>query len=95
VAGKENNMSTEFNKINDEALEQVSGGVKRTVDTGTSQNAALREGPGKGYDQIASLKNGTKVNATGRFKEADGRSWAEVDYPEYGWIAASIIGYDR
>ena len=88
-------MSTEFNKINEEALENVVGGVKRTVDTGTSQNAALRDGPGKGYEQIASLKNGTKVNATGVIKFADGRHWAEVDYPEYGWIAASIIGYDR
>jgi hypothetical protein len=39
--------------------------------------------------------NGTTVNATGVIKFADGRHWAEVDYPEYGWIAASIIGYDR
>ena len=61
-------MSTEFNKISEEALEQVSGGVRRIVDTGTSQNAAVREGAGKGYEQIASLKNGTAVNATGKFK---------------------------
>ena len=88
-------MSTEFNKISEEALEQVSGGVRRIVDTGTSQNAAVREGAGKGYEQIASLKNGTAVNATGKFKQADGRNWAQIDAPVNGWIAASILGYDR
>jgi len=88
-------MSTEFNKISEEALEQVSGGVRRIVDTGTSQNAAVREGAGKGYEQIASLKNGTAVNATGKFKQADGRNWAQIDAPVNGWIAASIIGYER
>ena len=88
-------MSTEFNKISEEALEQVSGGVRRIVDTGTSQNAAVREGAGKGYEQIASLKNDTAVNATGKFKQADGRNWAQIDAPVNGWIAASIIGYER
>ena len=86
---------TDMNKINDAALNDVVGGVRRTVDTGTDQNAAVRCGAGKKYEQIASLKNGTKVNATGKFKEADGRSWAQIDAPVNGWIAASIIGYDR
>ena len=86
---------TEMNKINDAALEEVTGGATRTVNTGTSQNAAVRCGAGKGYEQIDSLKNGTKVNATGVFKEADGRSWAQIDSPVNGWIAASILGYDR
>jgi type IV secretory pathway TrbL component len=86
---------TMMNKINDEALKNVTGGTKRTVDTGTSQNAAVRSGAGKGFEQIASLENGTTVNATGKFKEADGRSWAQIDSPVNGWIAASIIGYDR
>ena len=86
---------TDINKINDESLDNVSGGVKRVVDTGTSQNAAVRDGAGKQYEQIGSLKNGTVVNATGKFKEADGRNWAQIDYPFDGWIAASILGYDR
>ena len=86
---------SDLNKINDEALNQVVGGVKRVVDTGTSQNAAVRDGAGKGYEQIASLENGTVVNATGKFREADGRNWAQIDYPFDGWIAASILGYDR
>ena len=86
---------TDMNKINDEALKNVAGGTKRTVDTGTSQNAAVRSGAGKGFEQIASLENVTTVNATGKFKEADGRNWAHIDAPVNGWIAASIIGYDR
>ena len=84
-----------MNKISDEALENVIGGTTRTVNTNTSQNAVVRSGAGKAFEQIASLKNGTKVNATGEFIKADGRWWAEVDSPVYGWIAASILGYER
>ena len=84
-----------MNKINDEMLENVVGGVTRTVNTNTTQNAAVRCGAGKSFEQIASLKNGTEVNATGRFMKADGRNWAEVDAPVKGWIAASILGYER
>ena len=84
-----------MNKINDKALETVTGGAKRTVDTGTTQNAAIRCGAGLGFEQIASLENGTTVNATGVFKKADGRNWAQIDAPVKGWIKASIIGYER
>jgi hypothetical protein len=86
---------SDMNKINDQQLEDVVGGVKRVVDTGTSQNAAVRDGAGKSFEQIASLKNGTVVNATGKFRQADGRNWAQIDSPVDGWIAASIIGYER
>ena len=86
---------TEMNKLNDAALEQVTGGVRRRVNTGTSQNAAVRRGAGMKYDQIDSLENGTYVNATGEFMKADGRTWAQIDFPVDGWIAASIIGYNR
>jgi hypothetical protein len=84
-----------MNKLDDSVLEQVTGGERRRVDTGTSQNAVVRRGPGRKYGQIDSLENDTPVNATGRFKVADGRRWAEIDYPVEGWIAASIIGYSR
>ena len=63
------------------------------VDTGTDQNAVVRCGAGKAFEQIDSLPNGTNCYMTGRFKEADGRTWAEIDYPVEGWIAASILGY--
>ena len=86
---------TELNKINVEALENVIGGVKRTVDTGTSQNAAVRQNPGLNAKQVGSLPNGSKVNATGVFKKADGRNWAQINSPVKGWVAASILGYPR
>ena len=86
---------SEMNKINMEDLEKVVGGIKKTVNTGTSQNAAVRKGPGKSFKQIASLENGTVVNATGKMEYADGRNWSEIIAPVHGWIASSIIGYDK
>ena len=84
-----------MNRIDDEMLDNVTGGTTRTVNTNTSQNAAVRCAAGKSYEQIASLKNGTKVNATGEFIKNDGRWWAEIDSPVQGWIVASILGYER
>ena len=84
---------SDMNKLNDEALKNVTGGMAGIVDTGTDQNAVVRSGAGKGYEQIDSLPNGTNCYMTGRFKEADGRTWAEIDYPVEGWVAASILGY--
>lgn len=86
---------SDLNKINEEALDSVVGGARRIVDTGDDRNAAIRIAPGLDMEQTASLKNGTVVNATGRFKKADGRNWAEIDSPVHGWIKASIIGYER
>lgn len=85
----------EMNTINVEALEDVIGGAKRTVNTGTKQNAAVRVKPGVSSKQVGSLPNGTKVNATGAFKRAGGRNWAQINAPVKGWIKASIIGYAR
>ena len=41
------------------------------VDTGTDQNAVVRSGAGKGFEQIDSLPNGTNCYMTGNFKEAE------------------------
>lgn len=86
---------SELNRINDEALDEVVGGAVRYVDTGSSRHAALRNGPGTGFDQIDSLRNGTKVNTTGRriYNEDDDRYFSEVRVNGMkGWIASSIIG---
>ena len=82
-------------RISDETLEQVIGGVKRTVDTHTEQNAALRSGPGISYPQIHSLKNGSFVLTTGKAvkNSDDGRTWYEIFEPVHGWIAGSLIGF--
>ena len=76
--------------IKEQELENVSGGEYRTVNTGDSRDAAIRS-----YNApvVATLPNGTAANTTGAFDHADGRTWAEINYPVQGWIKASILGY--
>ena len=78
-----------------EELEGVSGGVMRTVDTRMNMDAVVRSGPGISYAQIGSLKNGTQANTTGNssYNPQDGRTWYEINYPMYGWMAGSLLGY--
>lgn len=88
---------SDMKKINEEMLNDVTGGVTKIVNTNTSQNAAVRSGPGKSFEIIESLPNGTRVNFTGKqeYSREDGRHFAQIDSPVYGWIASSIIGLDR
>ena len=44
----EDKSMSDINKINDEALKNVTGGMAGIVDTGTDQNAVIRSGAGKG-----------------------------------------------
>ena len=79
--------------IKDRELENVSGGEGRIVNTGDYRDAAIRSYPGLNAPVVASLPNGTMANTTGYFTQADGRNWAEIDYPVRGWIKGSILGY--
>ena len=81
-------------KILDQDLENVSGGAYRVVNTGDDRNAAIRVMPGLNTTIIGSLPNGTWANTTGRFTRVDGRNWAEIDSPMWGWIKGSILGYE-
>ena len=88
---------SDMKKLNQEELDNVIGGVAKTVQTGTAQNAAVRSGAGMNFPQIASLTNGTVVNFTGyvEFNRADGRHWAEINAPVHVFVATSILGMDR
>ena len=86
-------MAEKTNLI-DQELENVSGGEYRVVNTGDSRNAAIRSAPGLNTPIIGSLPNGTWANTTGNFTRADGRNWAEINYPMWGWIKGSILGYE-
>ena len=55
-----------MNRLNDEALKNVTGGMAGIVDTGTDQNAVVRSGAGKAFEQIDSLPNGTICYMTGK-----------------------------
>ena len=80
--------------IEGQDLENVSGGINYVVNTGDDRNAAIRVAPGLNSAQVGSLPNGTIANTTGNFAKADGRTWAQINYPVYGWIKASILGLD-
>ena len=88
---------SEMKKINDEALEQVSGGATRRVQNDASSYSNLRWDPGLHTDVRAKLYNGDYVETTGRKVTKDGYTWYEVwvhgaeDLD--GWIAGSLIGY--
>ena len=79
--------------MNEQELENVSGGEWRTVDTGDYRDAAIRSYPGLNAPVIATLHNGTQANATNNFATADGRNWVEITAPVHGWIKGAILGY--
>ena len=86
-------------------MEQVNGGVQRTVNTGKEDlNAAVRFGPSKAEKQIASLPNGTVVDTISDelvYDSVAGRNFVEVTFTDrkgkkqIGWIASSILGLPR
>ena len=88
-------MSTEFNKINDEALENVVGGAKRIVHNDTVPYANVRDAAGLDSNVMFKVPNGADVYTTGRTKTRDGYTWYEIYCDEHpnGWIAGSLIGY--
>ena len=87
-------------ELNLDQLEQVQGGVWRTVNTGVKGlNAALRAESKKSSTQIASLSNGTQVDTVTDelvYDPVSGRNFVKVKVNgKTGWIAASIIGMKR
>ena len=96
VARKGNKMS-EINKLNDEVLEEVTGGASRRVSNDAASYANLRTAPGLDSDVKMKLKNGTWVETTGKKRTKDGYTWYQVYVPDsedlFGWIAGSLIGY--
>jgi hypothetical protein len=90
VAGKEDKM-TDINKINDEALENVTGGKRRTVHNDAVNYANLRESPNGAV--VGRVYNGESVYTTGAHKFRGDYEWYEVEYDgDYYWIAGSLIG---
>ena len=90
----------EMKELKPDEMENISGGVWRTVNTGVSGlNAALRNGPSKRSKQIASLPNKTQVDTVTDqvvYDPVSGRNFVEVTVNgQTGWIAASIIGLPR
>ena len=88
-----------------DALEQVAGGVQRTVDTGIpGVSAAIRNGASTEAKWIAALPTGSVVDTVTDklvFDEVSGRNFVEITFtdkngkPARGWVAASIVGLPR
>lgn len=85
----------DFEKISDEMLEMVVGGVRRIVNTHSSSNAVIRKLPGMEYALVKALPNGRSVEVdedSGVFNAKDGRTWYHVSWPVSGWIDGKSVG---
>ena len=56
---------SDMKKLNDEALENVTGGARRTVHNDSSSYSYIRSGPGKDYEVVGRVYNGDSVYTTG------------------------------
>ena len=87
---------SDMNKVNDTALNEVVGGVRRTVHNDAVGYANVRSGAGLNSKVLLKLDNGTVVETTGNKIQRDGYVWYEIYLAgkyDYGWIAGSLIGY--
>jgi len=87
---------TEMKKINDQALENVVGGVTRTIKNDAVNYANIRDDAGLNAPVLTTMKNGTKVELTGNGPiKKDGYLWYEIwiNPGQRGWISGSLIGF--
>ena len=89
-----------MNEMNMDELEQVTGGVWRTVNTGVSGlDAALRAEPRKASKQIGHIPNGVTVDTITDdliYDPVSNRNFVQVSYGgKIGWVASSILGMRR
>ena len=84
-----------MNKMNDEMLENVVGGVKRIVNNKSANYANVRAEAGLNGKVMFKAPNGADVYTTGKTVKKDGYVWYEIACNEHpnGWIAGSLIGY--
>ena len=84
-----------MNKVNEIALENVTGGKIRTIDNPDASYVNIRNQPGLQGDVLFRMKNGQKVDTTGNKINRDGFTWYEIylDGGKFGWIAGHFIGY--
>ena len=90
VKYREKRKMTGMNKLNAEALEQVTGGKLRMVCNDSVDYANVRTGPGTRYSKAYTLRNVTYVDTVRKvFSEEDGYYWTQID--DGCWIASHIL----
>ena len=87
-----------MNKINEQALENVTGGKfeVKTVHNDAVNYANLRKAPGLDAPIYWKINNGEQVTITGNKVKKDGYIWYEIMLAgayDTGWIAGSLIGF--
>ena len=65
---------SDMKKLNDEALENVTGGARRTVSNDSSSYSWVRSGPGKQYDAMTGTNWMMATLSLGRSLGIDPRS---------------------
>ena len=80
----------DMNKLNDELLENVTGGRIRVVQNDAGAN--VRSGPGQNFRKLYHLEDGDEVDTNGErvYNDDDGFDWVQLD--DGGWIAAHLLG---
>ena len=71
---------SEVKKLNEEALEQVTGGIKKRVMNKSDNAAVIKAGPGQDFEGLYKVRNK---------HVAAGTLWLEVEGG--GWINASRL----
>lgn len=86
----EDMIMADIKKINDEALESVTGGARRIVANPDANYANVRSGPGTGYNRVYTLSNGVVVYTIDKvYSEADGYYWSQLD--DGCWVASHLL----
>ena len=86
---------SDMNKINEESLEEVSGGRVRTINNPDASYVNIRSTPGMESRVMFKMYNGDKVDTTGLVVNKDGLDWYEIylDDNVMGWLCGYFIGY--
>ena len=82
----------DFNKISDEALEDVVGGARRYVynDSADYHYANVRSGPSSTSSKVYTLSNGSEVFTVDKvYNDEDGYYWTQLD--DGNWIASHFL----
>ena len=80
----------DMKKLNNQELEQVTGGRTRRVANSTVSYANVRTGPGTRYRIAYTLRNGAYVETVDRvYSEEDGYDWSQLD--DGCWVASHLL----
>ena len=86
------NMENNVLELNEEMLEQVSGGKHVTLKIKVDE-ANVRSGPGKEYHSIALMGKGDELVYKGeKKKDKEGKTWLKVDcIGMIGWVRSDLV----